>query len=351
MPHRSYASTANYRFGFNGKENDNEPKGLGNQQDYGMRIYDPRLGKFLSVDPITEDYPFYSSYQFASNSPILSIDIDGLEANNKVNQSENFFLGFLDGFTGDAPNTPVGMSSGTTDIHAGKVTRDLPVIKNNIKRFQDNPGKKIADDFENSLSETGKTIDKLKSGDSYSWGSLLGGVVRIGLEIFSLHLATSEPTVTTGPKVSKSGSPAGQQQKASNAELNNAKNSAPPPSNNESPSNVNSKPAQDWNGPIDYSDLPEPRKVGPYLPTTRAQRTRILNKNKELNKGVIRSDEDGSILDQPQNTKKGQKANMKQGEVDHIDERDNGGSNSNKNLRVVSKQQNHDKEMKRRKGG
>ncbi|HWJ29919.1 MAG TPA: hypothetical protein VNS32_25490, partial [Flavisolibacter sp.] len=42
-----------YRYGFNGKENDDEVKGEGNQQDYGMRVYDTRLGKFLSVDPLT----------------------------------------------------------------------------------------------------------------------------------------------------------------------------------------------------------------------------------------------------------------------------------------------------------
>jgi RHS repeat-associated protein len=68
-----------YRYGFNGKENDNDVKGEGNQQDYGMRIYDPRLGRFLSVDPITKEYPELTPYQFASNSPIENIDLDGLE--------------------------------------------------------------------------------------------------------------------------------------------------------------------------------------------------------------------------------------------------------------------------------
>jgi RHS repeat-associated protein len=68
-----------YRFGFNGKENDNEVKGTGNQQDYGMRIYDPRLGRFLSVDPLTSSYPELTPYQFASNRPIDGIDLDGLE--------------------------------------------------------------------------------------------------------------------------------------------------------------------------------------------------------------------------------------------------------------------------------
>ena len=74
-----YGTAGRYRYGFNGKENDNEVKGVGNQQDYGMRIYDPRLGKFLSVDPITKQYPELTPYQFASNRPIDGIDRDGLE--------------------------------------------------------------------------------------------------------------------------------------------------------------------------------------------------------------------------------------------------------------------------------
>ncbi|HUM47427.1 MAG TPA: hypothetical protein PLD84_10885, partial [Chitinophagales bacterium] len=42
MPERNYSSD-NYRFGFNGKENDNEAKGSGNSVEFGARIYDPRL--------------------------------------------------------------------------------------------------------------------------------------------------------------------------------------------------------------------------------------------------------------------------------------------------------------------
>jgi RHS repeat-associated protein len=79
MADRSY-NTEGYRFGFKGKENDNEVKGTGNQQDYGMRIYDPRLGRFLSVDPLFQKFPMLSAYQFASNTPIQAIDLDGLEA-------------------------------------------------------------------------------------------------------------------------------------------------------------------------------------------------------------------------------------------------------------------------------
>jgi len=79
QPGRKYSAGSGYRYGFNGKENDNDVKGEGNQQDYGMRIYDPRLGRFLSVDPISSEYPWNSTYAFAENDVIRSIDLDGLE--------------------------------------------------------------------------------------------------------------------------------------------------------------------------------------------------------------------------------------------------------------------------------
>jgi RHS repeat-associated protein len=70
-----------YRYGFNDKENDPEVVGTGNgTQDYGMRIYNPSLGRFLSVDPLTRKFPMLTPYQFSSNRPIDCIDLDGLES-------------------------------------------------------------------------------------------------------------------------------------------------------------------------------------------------------------------------------------------------------------------------------
>jgi RHS repeat-associated protein len=76
MPGRGW-NTGRYRYGFNGQEKSDEVKGEGNQQDYGMRVYDPRIGKFLSIDPLFESYPYYSPYLFAGNTPIWVIDVDG----------------------------------------------------------------------------------------------------------------------------------------------------------------------------------------------------------------------------------------------------------------------------------
>ena len=66
-----------YRFGFNGQETDPEIKGSGNSLDFGARIYDPRIGRWFSVDPYKSLYVPISPYSFALNSPIKLLDADG----------------------------------------------------------------------------------------------------------------------------------------------------------------------------------------------------------------------------------------------------------------------------------
>jgi len=87
MEGRSWEVGSGYRYGFNGKEQDAETYGDGNIYDYGFRVYDPRLGKFLSIDPLTKSYPWYTPYQFAGNTPIWAIDVDGLEDQKTNNGS------------------------------------------------------------------------------------------------------------------------------------------------------------------------------------------------------------------------------------------------------------------------
>ncbi len=76
MPGRNYSSDK-YRFGFNGKEKDDEVKGLGNSLDFGARIYDSRICRWLSVDGLESAYPNNSPYIFVRDNPILRIDPDG----------------------------------------------------------------------------------------------------------------------------------------------------------------------------------------------------------------------------------------------------------------------------------
>ncbi|MET0636105.1 MAG: polymorphic toxin-type HINT domain-containing protein [Chitinophagaceae bacterium] len=102
MPGRGEVNGQRYRYGFNSKENDNDVKGVGQQQDYGLRIYDPRLGRFLSNDPLTKQFPWWTPYQFAGNSPVAFIDLDGAEMSKTLRglgvKLTPVEAGFVDGF-------------------------------------------------------------------------------------------------------------------------------------------------------------------------------------------------------------------------------------------------------------
>lgn len=52
--------------------------------DYGFRYYDPQIGRFPQLDPLTFNYPYLTPYQYASCEPIANIDIDGLEAGSAI---------------------------------------------------------------------------------------------------------------------------------------------------------------------------------------------------------------------------------------------------------------------------
>jgi len=76
--HKDHAPN-NYRFGYNGMELDNAIKNNGNSYTTEFRLYDPRLGRWLSLDPLMAKYPWMSPYTAFNNNPIFFIDPLGLE--------------------------------------------------------------------------------------------------------------------------------------------------------------------------------------------------------------------------------------------------------------------------------
>lgn len=79
MSGRDY-SAEEYRFGFNGYEKD---KALfGSAYDFGERLYNSKIGKFLSIDPLTAKYPSWSPYQYAGNCPVIIKDLLGMGPEN-----------------------------------------------------------------------------------------------------------------------------------------------------------------------------------------------------------------------------------------------------------------------------
>jgi RHS repeat-associated protein len=86
MPGRNFMGME-YRFGFNGMEKDDEISGSGNHYTTEFRGYDPRLGRWLSTDPIV--HPMYSPYSAFDNNPIYYIDPSGADSENEAKDDLN----------------------------------------------------------------------------------------------------------------------------------------------------------------------------------------------------------------------------------------------------------------------
>ena len=84
-----FAATNNVQpYKYNGKEFDSK-NGL-NWYDYGTRHYDAALGRFTTVDPISEKYYGISPYAYCVNNPVVYIDPDGKKVYYATGVSNEF---------------------------------------------------------------------------------------------------------------------------------------------------------------------------------------------------------------------------------------------------------------------
>ena len=76
LPNR-HGSIDGYRYGFNGMEKDDEIKGEGNSYTSYWRQYDPRVSRWLSLDPEMASIAHQSPYVGFDNNPITNPDPNG----------------------------------------------------------------------------------------------------------------------------------------------------------------------------------------------------------------------------------------------------------------------------------
>ncbi|SKB09732.1 RHS repeat-associated core domain-containing protein, partial [Prosthecobacter debontii] len=93
----------------------------------------------------------------------------------------------------------------------------------------------------------------------------------------------------------------------------------------------------------DYSHIVDPPSVGPGKPFTQLQKEKILQHNKDSNRGVLRSDRSGALLIPSQKSQKSVTPATNEAQVDHVEPRSVGGENSSSNAMVLSRSENRQK--------
>jgi RHS repeat-associated protein len=78
---------------YNGKEW-NDDFGL-NWYAYGARWYDQATGRFTSIDPISDKFPHVSTFNYAENEPVGSIDLHGLQKVSFKDKAFGFGVGAI----------------------------------------------------------------------------------------------------------------------------------------------------------------------------------------------------------------------------------------------------------------
>ena len=127
--------------------------------DYGFRNYDPQIGRFPQLDPLTWEYPELTNYQYASLDPIANVDLDGLEARNVVNGWVNG--SYLNNIPGVANAVP-SLNLAKLGINAAVNTAQFLIVRSEQSSVTNNLQKSLTALNINQSPPTGRRLEKLR---------------------------------------------------------------------------------------------------------------------------------------------------------------------------------------------
>ncbi len=209
-----------YRFGFNGMEKDDEAKGEGNSYDFGARIYDSRLGRWLSLDPLQSKYPSHTPYCFVNNMPIWAIDPDGKDVITLSDPDGAATAGHQAVLIGDEKSGGFFYISkdgfeGKSGLFRSKSKVSVAYFKT-IEEFKNSPHNYVLEDGSNysdknpkfKLDENGKRIQRyteayrIKTDPKTDYPAALAGVIE-AMKDYKLCTSDCSDVVTKVLEVAK----------------------------------------------------------------------------------------------------------------------------------------------------